>query len=63
MNIHEHGFKHGAGHSRFCPAQGKTTARRNRPNLWQMIKAPIRVSKGMALAVEDVLSKIWTTSL
>ena len=28
-----------------------------------MIKAPIRVSKGMALAVEDVLSKIWTTSL
>ena len=36
MNIHEHGFKHGAGHSHFSPAKGKTTARRNSPNLWQM---------------------------
>ena len=36
MNIHEHGFKHGAGHSHFSPAKGKVEARRNSPNLWQM---------------------------
>ena len=36
MNIHEHGFKHGAGHSCFSPAKGKVEARRNSPNLWQM---------------------------